>query len=77
MDPVKLNLTEKEFKQIDTYVKKAGYSSISEFIKELIAYITEPELSKQILDEIAIAQKQKQRGEVFSLQEVRKQLELH
>ncbi|MGD2248549.1 MAG: DUF6290 family protein [Candidatus Methanofastidiosia archaeon] len=77
MVTIELNLTEKESKQIDTYVKKAGYSFISEFIKELILYITEPELSEKILKEIAIARKQKQRGEVFSFQEVKKQLELH
>lgn len=77
MVTIELNLTEKESKQIDTYIKEAGYSSISEFMKELILYITEPELSEKILEEIAAARKQKQKGEVFSLQEVKKQLELH
>jgi Arc/MetJ-type ribon-helix-helix transcriptional regulator len=76
METIVLNLTEKESKQINTYIKEAGYSSISEFMKELILYITEPELSEKTLEEIAIAREQKQRGEVFSLEEVKKQLGL-
>ena len=76
METVELNLTEEESKQIDTYVKEAGYSSRSEFMKEFILYITEPELSEKVLKEIALARKQKQRGEVFSLEEVKNQLGL-
>lgn len=76
METVELTLTEEESKQIDTYVKEAGYSSRSEFMKEFILYLTEPELSEKILKEIAIARKQKLRGEVFSLEEVKKQLGL-
>lgn len=76
METIELNLTEEESKRIDTYVKEAGYSSRSEFIKEVILYITEPELSDEILREISIARNQKQRGEVFSLEEVKNQLGL-
>ncbi len=76
METVELNLTEEESKQIDTYVKEAGYSSRSEFMKEFILYITEPELSEEILEEIAAARKQKLRGEVFTFEEVKKQLGL-
>ena len=74
MEIIELTLTEEESKQIDTYVKEAGYSSRSEFMKEIILYITEPELSEEVLKEIAIARKQKLRGEVFSLKKVTKQL---
>ena len=74
MEIIELTLTEEESKQIDTYVKEAGYSSRSEFMKEVILYITEPEFSEEVLKEIAIARKQKQRGEVFSLKEVTRQL---
>jgi len=76
METVELNLTEEESKQIDNYVMEAGYSSRSEFMKEFILYITEPELSEEVLKEIATARKQKQRGEVFSLEEVKNQLGL-
>ena len=76
METVELNLTEEESKQIDTYVREAGYSSRSEFMKEFILYITEPELSEEVLKEIATARKQKLRGEVFSFEEVKKQLGL-
>jgi len=76
METVELKLTEEESKQIDTYVKEAGYSSRSEFMKEFILYITEPELSEKVLKEIAVARKQKQRGELFSLEEVKNQLGL-
>ena len=62
MDIIELNLTKEESKQIDIYVKEAGYSSRSEFIKEVIRYVTEPELSDEILKEIAIAREQKTRG---------------
>ena len=73
MEIIELTLTEEESKQIDTYVKEAGYSSRSEFMKEVILYITEPEFSEEILKEIVIARKQKLRGEVFSLKKVTKQ----
>jgi hypothetical protein len=76
MEPVELNLTEEESKQIDTYAKEAGYSSRHEFIKEFLLYITERELSDNVLEEIATARKQRQRGEIFSLKETKKQLEL-
>ncbi|KYK35738.1 MAG: hypothetical protein HXS48_04625 [Theionarchaea archaeon] len=76
METVELKLTEEESKQIDTYVKEAGYSSRSEFMKEFILYITEPELSEKVLKEIAVARKQKQRGQLFSLEEVKNQLGL-
>lgn len=59
----------------DTHAKEPGYSSQSN-TKEVILYSTEPELSDEILKEIAIAREQKQRGEVFSLEEVKKQLEI-
>ena len=72
MEIIELTLTEEESTQIDTYVKEAGYSSRSEFMKEIILYITEPEVSEEVLKEIALARKQKQRGEVFSLEEVTK-----
>jgi Arc/MetJ-type ribon-helix-helix transcriptional regulator len=76
MVTIKLDLTAEESKQIDTYVKKAGYFSRSEFMKEFILYITEPELSAEVLREITIARKQKKRGEVYSLEDVKKQLGL-
>ncbi len=76
METIELNLTKEESKQIDMYVKEAGYSSRSEFIKEVIRYITEPELSDEILKEISIAREEKKRGEVFSLEEVKNQLGL-
>jgi len=76
METVELNLTEEESKQIDNYVREAGYSSRSEFMKEFILYITEPELSEEVLKEIATARKQRQRGEVFSFEEVKNQLGL-
>lgn len=74
METIELNLTEEESKQIDTYVKEAGYSSRSEFIKEFMLYITEPELSDEVLREISIARAQRQRGEIISLREVKNQL---
>ncbi|MBU7046530.1 MAG: hypothetical protein HXS54_08840 [Theionarchaea archaeon] len=74
METIELILTEEESRQIDVYVKKAGYSSRSEFIKEFILYITEPELSDEVLREISIARAQRQRGEILSLREVKKQL---
>ena len=76
MEIIELTLTEEESTQIDTYVKEAGYSSRSEFMKEIILYITEPEFSEEVLKEIVIARKQKLRGEVFSLKKVTKHLGL-
>jgi metal-responsive CopG/Arc/MetJ family transcriptional regulator len=76
MDTIELNLTEEESRQIDIYVKEAGYSSRSECIKEFMLYIIEPELSDEILREISIARAQKQRGEILSLREVKDQLGL-
>jgi len=40
-------------------------------MKELILYLTEPEVSEEVLKEIVIARKQKQKREVFSLEESR------
>lgn len=74
METVELSLTEEESRQIDVYVKRAGYSSRSEFMRDFLLYITEPELSEKVLEEIAVARNQKQRGEVFSLEEIKKQL---
>jgi Arc/MetJ-type ribon-helix-helix transcriptional regulator len=76
METVELSLTEEECRQIDAHAKRAGYSSRSEFMREFLLYITEPELSERVLREIAVVRKQKQRGEVFSLEEIKKQLEL-
>jgi hypothetical protein len=45
-------------------------------MREFLLYVTEPELSEKVLKEIAVARNQKQRGEVFSLEEIKKQLGL-
>jgi hypothetical protein len=45
-------------------------------MREFLLYITEPELSERVLREIAVVRNQKKRGEVFSLEEIKKQLEL-
>lgn len=74
MEPAEPNITKEESNH-DTHVKETDYSSQSD-IKESIRYITEPELSDEILKEISIAREQKQRGEVFSLEEVKNQLGL-
>ena len=62
-------------KRMEEFMKRKGYPSQSEFVRDAIRRMLEPELDERIMREIVVAREQVRRGETISLEELERSLE--
>lgn len=62
-------------KRIEEFMKRRGYPSQSEFVRDAIRRMLEPELDERIVREIIVAREQVRKGETVSLEKLEKSLE--
>lgn len=62
-------------KRMEEFMKKRGYSSQSELVRDAIRRMLELELDERIIREIFIARKQVKRGETVPLKKLERSLE--
>ena len=62
-------------KRMEEFMKKKGYPSQSEFVRDAIRRMLEPELDERVMGEIVIAREQVKRGETVPLEKLGKSLE--
>lgn len=62
-------------KKIEEFIKQRGYPSQSEFVRDAIRRMLEPELDERIMREIVIAREQVRKGETVPLEKLERSLE--
>lgn len=62
-------------KRMEEFMKKRGYSSQSELVRDAIRRMLELELDERIIREIFIAREQVKRGETVPLKKLERSLE--
>jgi len=62
-------------KRMEEFMKKRGYSSQSELVRDAIRRMLELELDERIMREIFIAREQVKRGETVPLKKLERSLE--
>lgn len=62
-------------KEMKRYMKTMGYTSQSEFVRDAIRRMLEPELHEKIVREIVLAREQVKRGKTVPLDRLKRSLE--
>jgi Arc/MetJ-type ribon-helix-helix transcriptional regulator len=74
MKTITAKIPEKLSREMEKLMKRRGYSSQSELLRDAIRRMMEPELDERILREIVIAREQIKRGKTVPLEEIERKL---
>jgi len=75
MKVITTKVPDKLTKKMEEFMKRRGYPSQSEFVRDAIRRMLEPELDERIIREIVVARTQVKRGETVSLDKLERSLE--
>jgi Arc/MetJ-type ribon-helix-helix transcriptional regulator len=75
MKTITAKIPEKLGKEMEKLMKRRGYPSQSELLRDAIRRMMEPELDERIVREIVIAREQIKRGKTVPLEEIKRSLE--
>lgn len=62
-------------KRMEEFIKRRGYPSQSELVRDAIRRMLEPELDEKIIREIIVAREQVRRGKTVPLRQLERSLE--
>jgi len=75
MKVITTKVPDKLTKKMEEFMKRRGYPSQSEFVRDAIRRMLEPELDERTIREIVVARTQVKRGETVSLDKLERSLE--
>jgi len=75
MKVITTKVPDKLTKKMEEFMRRRGYPSQSEFVRDAIRRMLEPELDERIIREIVVARTQVKRGETVSLDKLERSLE--
>jgi len=75
MKVITTKVPDKLTKKMEEFMRRRGYPSQSEFVRDAIRRMLEPELDERIIREIVVARTQVKRDETVSLDKLERSLE--
>jgi Arc/MetJ-type ribon-helix-helix transcriptional regulator len=75
MKVITTKVPDKMTKKMEEFMRRRGYPSQSEFVRDAIRRMLEPELDEKIIREIIVAREQVRRGETIPLEKLERSLE--